>query len=146
MDKLMKEWKKVLEQDLAHIAQEVKDELERPCVIFLEGPLGAGKTTFAKSFVGKPIQSPSYNLILEYDHLLHGDFYRLEREQELSPLELPYLLEQKEIFLVEWGYRWLSSLLSHVPDHFHYYKLTLALRPGQPELRDIKLCSVAPYL
>ena len=46
--KLVKEWKKVLESDYQYVVNEIKGEVEGPSVIFLEGPVGIGKTTFAR--------------------------------------------------------------------------------------------------
>ena len=54
---LVRAWKKVLESDLANIALEMKEVIEPPSVIILDGPVGAGKTTFTKIFLGttKPV-------------------------------------------------------------------------------------------
>lgn len=54
-------------------------------VVFLEGPLGAGKTTFVRGLleglgVEEPVRSPTYNLVQTFDTnppVLHADLYRV---------------------------------------------------------------------
>ena len=48
---MIKSWKKVFESDLTNIMSEFKDSMAHPLVLFIEGPVGAGKTTFVKAFV-----------------------------------------------------------------------------------------------
>ena len=80
-------------------------------VIFLEGELGAGKTTLVSGllhelgFVGS-VRSPTYTLIETYDlsRLIvhHVDLYRLVSPQELETLGLRDLLGQSGVLLMEW--------------------------------------------
>ena len=54
-------------------------------LVFLEGPLGAGKTTLVRGLleslgVKEPVRSPSYNLMQVFDTnppVVHADLYRL---------------------------------------------------------------------
>jgi tRNA threonylcarbamoyladenosine biosynthesis protein TsaE len=79
--------------------------------LYLEGPLGAGKTTFARSFiaglghVGR-VPSPSYTLVEPYEvagyHLLHVDLYRLRDPAELADLGLDAELRDRHLLVVEW--------------------------------------------
>ena len=50
---IVRAWKKVLVSDLGNIAIEMKEVIQPPSVIILDGPVGAGKTTFAKIFLDK---------------------------------------------------------------------------------------------
>jgi tRNA threonylcarbamoyladenosine biosynthesis protein TsaE len=79
-------------------------------VILLEGPLGAGKTTFAQGVgtgcgVRDRVTSPTYSLILHYDGdrpFNHVDLYRLEDASELETLDLDEALGGRGVTCVEW--------------------------------------------
>jgi tRNA threonylcarbamoyladenosine biosynthesis protein TsaE len=80
-------------------------------VIFLEGPLGAGKTTFARGVLGGlghrgRVPSPTYTLVEPYDlaavRVIHIDLYRVRDPRELDDLVLPELLGESTYALIEW--------------------------------------------
>ncbi len=84
--------------------------------ICLEGPLGAGKTTFAQGVgqglgIDEPIISPTFTLIREYGPvddrpaLYHIDFYRLESLQDLQTLGLDDYFYGDGVCVVEWPER-----------------------------------------
>jgi len=83
-------------------------------VVFLEGPLGAGKTFFVRGVCRAlgvpsrlPIQSPTFALIHEYEGrlpIVHADLYRLAHASELDEIGLRDLLLESVGF-VEWGER-----------------------------------------
>ena len=101
--------------------------LERfPACVFLEGPLGAGKTLFTKGLVlgllGKKaaskVKSPSFVLINEYAGskgplVAHVDFYRLEGWQELLDELLDYL-SNPCLIVIEWPKLCQSFFVPHV--------------------------------
>lgn len=145
--KKLKTWKKVLESDLHYIVNELKEEVQTPSVIFLEGDVGAGKTTFCQYFSGKNILSPTYSILSEADNILHADFYRVESSDEFAHLELNLYLEKKDYFLAEWGLRWLDSLVPLIPENFYYYKIKLEEpNTNDKNLRDILLFQINPLL
>lgn len=90
-------------------------------LIFLDGDLGAGKTTLVRGFLegrgytGR-VKSPTYTLIEPYEladgRLYHLDLYRLGHPEELEYLGLREMLEEEAVLLVEWperGEGWLPE-------------------------------------
>jgi tRNA threonylcarbamoyladenosine biosynthesis protein TsaE len=80
-------------------------------VIGLQGNLGSGKTTFAKSLASalglKKVKSPTFIVILSHKlgkkKFYHVDFYRLNNKKQLLPLGLNEIFAGKDrIVLIEW--------------------------------------------
>lgn len=78
--------------------------------VFLIGPLGAGKTTLARSVIvsligAVEVSSPTYPLVQTYTdgalEIWHADLYRLEHEDELIELGLEEAFDTG-LVLVEW--------------------------------------------
>ena len=86
--------------------------VKRSIVVFLEGNLGAGKTTFTKGLMkglgyNELVKSPTYNLveIHETDKLkvFHFDLYRINDPHELTEIGIgEYLEEENSICIFEW--------------------------------------------
>ncbi len=98
-------------EDTQALAREVLPLLPQGAVVALEGPLGAGKTTFVRflaealGFPGR-VTSPTYTLIHTYPTpegpLVHADLYRLKDPRALLP-QLLAAGEEARLTLVEWG-------------------------------------------
>ena len=81
--------------------------------IALIGPLGAGKTQFAKGFalglgVSEVVNSPSFTLMAEYAGrlpLFHQDLYRLSGAEEAIAGGLVDERQEEGVTLTEWGER-----------------------------------------
>ncbi len=122
------------EQQLVNFAHNFAGKLhgfDGPLIIWLEGELGTGKTTFARSLIralgykGR-VKSPTYGLLEHYQadpinadpgnadpiNIVHMDLYRISEPEELEFLGLTDLLDEQTILLVEWPYkggRWLPE-------------------------------------
>jgi L-threonylcarbamoyladenylate synthase len=99
---------------------------EKGLVVGLDGPLGAGKTIFAKGVaeflqISETITSPTYSYIEEYDYHRHGvsgklyhiDLWKIEDTEELKRLELEKLIAPNNVVVIEWwdqGRKYLEKM------------------------------------
>jgi tRNA threonylcarbamoyladenosine biosynthesis protein TsaE len=90
-------------------------------LVVLSGPLGAGKTLFAKGLAQglgvapEAVTSPTFAICCEYDladgrRLAHLDGYRLADPAELESAGFLDLLVAGTIVLIEWGERFRDAL------------------------------------
>jgi len=95
------------------LAQTIGAQLQAGDFVWLSGPLGAGKTTFAQEVaralgVREPVSSPTFVIVNEYKGrmpLLHCDAYRLEglNTPELADAGLEDFLSRTDaVRLLEW--------------------------------------------
>jgi tRNA threonylcarbamoyl adenosine modification protein YjeE len=148
------------EAETRRVAAELALLLKPGDRVFLEGELGAGKTTFARALLEslsidqRAEGSPTFPIAHEYSgasgDVIHIDFYRLKREAELDEAGITaYFWEREAIVLCEWislfpNFRdavLRSSLAAEVPAHRRgrAYRVTLGRIPSSPDRRDIRI-------
>ncbi|MEO8809093.1 MAG: tRNA (adenosine(37)-N6)-threonylcarbamoyltransferase complex ATPase subunit type 1 TsaE [Rhodanobacter sp.] len=107
------------EPSTAALAWCVAGALDGGLVIYLRGPLGAGKTSFARALlsslgVGERVKSPTYSLVEGYATsdrpAWHLDLYRIADPAELEWLGLDALADPDAVVLVEWPERGSGAL------------------------------------
>ena len=115
-------------------------------LLLLSGDLGAGKTAFAQGFgrglgVDEPITSPTFTLANEYDgarlRVHHLDVYRMESMAEVFDVDLPDLLDDDAVVVIEWG----EAIVASVPAD--YLAVELLLGDGDDD-RVLELRAVGP--
>ena len=132
------------------LARALAPRAHRGDVIALRGPLGVGKTTFARAFIHgraggdavREVPSPTFTLVQTYDlpgcPVWHFDLYRLEDPDEAWELGIEEGFAEA-ISLVEWPER----LGGHLPER----RLDVELLAGPaPDARRVRLSGGPDWL
>lgn len=100
--------------DLSEFSKSFCSHLQLGDIVLLEGPMGAGKTTFVKecaAYFGidsDEVTSPTFALVHEYLEgrfpILHLDLYRLNSDQEIQALGIFERFDLRDaIVFIEWA-------------------------------------------
>lgn len=108
------------EKETADFAARLAIQAAPGTVFLLSGPLGAGKSVFARAFIraladnpALEVPSPTFTLVQTYDlpagSVWHFDLYRLEKKEDVYEVGWEEALSSGGAVLVEWPER-LGSL------------------------------------
>ena len=129
-----------------NLGEKLSKELNPQSIILLQGPIGAGKTTFVQGIarglaISEDITSPTFALSHHYKSgkipLIHLDLYRLENissAKEVFFSEEEEALQSQAIIVVEW-----PELIEPLIENFWKIKISYAKKYGRNyEIRDPK--------
>lgn len=100
------------EQETELFGAELWRVLPEKCLVFLNGDLGAGKTTLTRGVLRAAghqgaVKSPTYTLVEEYTvagrKVFHFDLYRVKDPEELEWIGIRDYLEQQSLCFIEWS-------------------------------------------
>ena len=101
-------------QDTEKLANVIASLIKKHDLILLEGELGSGKTTFARSIINSKyfandvdhiVPSPTFSLLQTYEFnnriIGHADLYRVQNKEEIAVLDLQKIVDEGSL-IIEW--------------------------------------------
>jgi N-acetylmuramate 1-kinase len=138
------------EEQLTELARELAARLGAGDRVLLEGPLGAGKSTFARALLRAlgvtqpPEGSPTFAIAHEYAarnglEVVHLDLYRLKSEAELEHAGVhAYFWERPQaVVIAEWASSWPTLVQSLDQAGKRAWKVELGFVPGSDLSRSV---------
>ena len=128
------------------LGEKLSQKLNQQSIVLLQGPIGAGKTSFVQGIanglsISEDITSPTFALSHHYNSgkipLIHIDLYRLENlssAKEFFYHEEEEALQNKAILVIEW-----PELIEPLIKNFWKVEISYAKQYGRYyEIRDPK--------
>ena len=125
-------------KETLNLGKKISHKLHPQSIVLLQGPIGAGKTSFVKGIakglsVSEDITSPTFALSHHYNSgkipLIHLDLYRLE---DVSTAKEVFFSEEEEavqsqaILVIEW-----PELIEPVIENFWKIEISYAKNSGR---------------
>ncbi len=133
-------------KETLNLGKKLSHKLNPQSIVLLQGPIGAGKTSFVQGIatglsISDEITSPTFALSHHYNSgkipLIHLDLYRLENVASAKDIffsEEEEALQRQAILIIEW-----PELIETVVDNFWKIKISYAKNYGRHyEIRDPK--------
>ncbi len=116
----MKHWFLADEAQTNAVAAALAQSLPQHACVWLQGDLGAGKSSFARGFIRAlgvigTVRSPTYTLVERYPladgrECLHLDLYRIGAGSEMDFLGLDEPDPLNSVWLIEWPERAMAAI------------------------------------
>lgn len=130
------------EDELDNLSKELLDNLKPGAIVFLQGELGAGKTSLVRSLIRNlldqadlVVSSPTYTLLQQYSGngfiINHLDLYRLDDIKDFWALGVADFMVDG-ITIIEWPQLVINELSPNLI-------ITIDFIPNQPNQRKITL-------
>ena len=129
-----------------NLGKKLSQKLNPQSIVLLQGPIGAGKTSFVQGIgrglsISEDITSPTFALSHHYNTgkipLIHLDLYRLTNlasAKEVFFAEEEEALQSQAILVIEW-----PELIEPLIEHFWKIEISYAKNYGRHyEIRDPK--------
>ncbi len=133
-------------KETLNLGKKLSHKLNPQSIVLLQGPIGAGKTSFVQGIakglsISEEITSPTFALSHHYHSgripLIHLDLYRLEKissAKEVFFSEEEEAIQRRAILVIEW-----PELIEPVIDDFWKIEISYAKNYGRNyEIRDPK--------
>ena len=133
-------------KETLNLGEQLSHKLNPQSIVLLQGPIGAGKTSFVQGIarglsISEDITSPTFALSHHYSSgkipLIHLDLYRLENSSSAKEFffsEEEEALQNKAILVIEW-----PELIEPFIEDFWKIKISYAKNYGRNYLiRDTK--------
>ena len=135
---------------MAEIARTLAGELAPGDRVLLEGPLGAGTSTFARALIlnlgvqQPPEGSPTFAIAHEYQStesdVIHIDFYRLRSDLEIDEAGIPaYFWERNAVVICEWLSLWPSFEKAVLGQSKRIWRVQLSINTDRPSSRALRI-------
>jgi len=129
-----------------NLGEKISQKLNPQSIVLLQGPIGAGKTSFVQGIanglsISEEITSPTFALSHHYNSgkipLIHIDLYRLQNiasAREVFFAEEEEAIQKQAILVIEW-----PELIEPVIDNFWKIEINYAEKYGRNyEIKDPK--------